>query len=380
MGKKPVDSDSDSDSDFSEDETQQPQGDDAEPQENEEREADSQDENDDDGDDDEIASLNSEDRNLDEDDEGEGDGLPDNCRIPVLNPLSMIKNKDKRRAMFKKVQQEKKKKQKAERRNRRRLGLPANPGHTIESLREKDETTVTDINDEDNEEVREDLENDEFSEYFRGSYEPKILVTFADNPVSKTRMFGIELSRIFPNTLVKVRNRSSVKKICKSAEREGFTDVIIVNEDRRQPNGLLIMHLPDGPTAHFKVSNVKLTKEIKRDHKEFTKHRPELILTNFTTRLGLTVGRMFACLFHHDPEFVGRRAVTFHNQRDYIFFRHHRYEFKDGKRVRLRELGPRFTLKLRSLQEGTFDSKHGDYTWIIANKRHAMESRRRFFL
>lgn len=376
MGKKPVDSDSDSDSDFSEDETKpQEQGEDVVAQE--EGEADG---GQTDGDDDEIASLNSEDRQLDYDDEGEGDGLPDNVRIPVLNPLSWIKNKDKRRAMFKKVQREKKKKQKAERRDRRKQGLPANPGHTIESLREKDETTVQDINDEDNEELRDDLENDEFSSYFRGSYDPKILITFADNPVTKTRLFGIELSRIFPNTLVKVRNRSSVKKICKSAEREGFTDVIIVNEDRRQPNGLLIMHLPDGPTAHFKVSNVKLTKEIKRDHKEMTKHRPELILTNFTTRLGLTLGRMFACLFHHDPEFVGRRAVTFHNQRDYIFFRHHRYEFKDGKRVKLRELGPRFTLKLRSLQEGTFDSKHGDYTWIISNKRHAMESRRRFFL
>jgi len=90
---------------------------------------------------------------------------------------------------------------------------------------------------------------------------------------------------------------------------------------------------------------------------------------------------MLGALFHHDPEFRGRRAVTFHNQRDYIFFRHHRYEFsKEGKRVKLRELGPRFTLKLRSLQEGTFDSKTGDYAWIISNKRHAMESRRRFFL
>jgi len=199
--------------------------------------------------------------------------------------------------------------------------------------------------------------------------------------VTKTRKFGLELSRIFPNALVKIRNKSSVKNICKSAVREEFTDVVIINEDRRKPNGLLVIHLPNGPTAHFKVSNVKLTSDIKRDHKEITKHRPEVILTNFTTRLGLTVGRMLGALFHHDPEFRGRRAVTFHNQRDYIFFRHHRYEFsKEGKRVKLRELGPRFTLKLRSLQEGTFDSKTGDYAWIISNKRHAMESRRRFFL
>jgi ribosome production factor 1 len=32
---------------------------------------------------------------------------------------------------------------------------------------------------------------------------------------------------------------------------------------------------------------------------------------------------MLAALFHFEPEFRGKRAVTFHNQRDYIFFRHH---------------------------------------------------------
>ena len=66
-----------------------------------------------------------------------------------------------------------------------------------------------------------------------------------------------------------------------------------------------------------------------------------------------------------DPEFQGRQVVTFHNQRDYIFVRHHRYIFetadqpKGGKKgttpseimkARLQELGPRFTLKLRWLQ------------------------------
>lgn len=30
----------------------------------------------------------------------------------------------------------------------------------------------------------------------------------------------------------------------------------------------------------------------------------------------------------------------------------------------IQELGPRFTLKLRSLQKGTFDSKFGEYEWI----------------
>ncbi|KAH8409580.1 hypothetical protein KR222_008783 [Zaprionus bogoriensis] len=333
-------------------------------------EGDDNDEEDDDDEDDDDDETDSDD---DEDDK--------KARLPVLNPLSLMRNKEQRTALFRKMKKEKHKKKMQERRARRKAGVPANPGHTIESLREKDQTEVSNLNDSDNEELRKELEIDDFSSYFERIYEPKVLITFADNPVTKTRKFGLELSRIFPNALVKIRNKASVKKICKSAEREQFTDVVIVNEDRRKPNGLLVIHLPNGPTAHFKLSNVKLTTDIKRNHKEITKHRPEVILTNFTTRLGLTVGRMLGALFHHDPEFRGRRAVTFHNQRDYIFFRHHRYEFsKEGKRVKLRELGPRFTLKLRSLQEGTFDSKTGDYAWIISNKRHAMESRRRFFL
>ena len=87
---------------------------------------------------------------------------------------------------------------------------------------------------------------------------------------------------------------------------------------------MLIVHLPDGPTMRCKLSNVKITPELKRSHKEISQHRPEVILNNFQTRLGHTVGRMLAALFHYQPEFKGRRVVTFHNQRDYIFFRHHR--------------------------------------------------------
>ena len=56
-----------------------------------------------------------------------------------------------------------------------------------------------------------------------------------------------------------------------------------------------------------------------------TSHRPEVILNNFSTRLGHSVARLLAALFPHDPQFQGRQCVTFHNQRDFIFFRRHRY-------------------------------------------------------
>ncbi len=111
--------------------------------------------------------------------------------------------------------------------------------------------------------------------------------------------------------------------------------------------------------------------------KGFTRHKPEIILNNFNTRLGLQVGRSFAAIFPPDPQYEGRHCITFHNQRDYIFFRHHRYIFRSAKKVGIQELGPKFTLKLRSLQKGTFDTKFGEYEWV--QKRHEMEQNRRKF-
>ena len=314
--------------------------------------------------------------------EGEHEG-------PRITNISEIKNKIRRNEEWVKLKKQKKKEKKARQEERKKereeLGDEAPPKlvpKTIDSMREYDETTVggeegTNVD----EEVEEDITNDEFATYFSKSYVPKVLITCSDNPHSRTIAFIKELSRIIPNSEPKWRNKSSIKKMVKDAVKLEFTDIIIINEDNRHPNGMVVTHLPEGPTAHFKLTNVKVTKDLRKDWKKITEHRPEVILNNFTTRLGHGIARMLASLFHYEPQFRGQRVATFHNQRDYIFFRHHKYEFKSTEKVRLREMGPRFTLKLRSYQKGTFDSKFGDYEWIITNKRHDMEtSRRKFFL
>ncbi|KAB0792221.1 hypothetical protein PPYR_07624 [Photinus pyralis] len=302
--------------------------------------------------------------------------------LPQIIKHNFIKNKEIRNRQYQKLKREKKKLKKKERAKKKEEDAPKKAPHTIESLREKDETSVGDLSAEENVAVLADIQQDEFSDYYQNTYEPKVVITYSDNPTKKTRIFGRELTRMIPNSKSFYRNRSSVKKMVKSAKAENYTDIIIINENRKQPNGILVIHLPDGPTAHFKLSNVRITTEMRKTHKAITEHRPEVILNNFTTRLGLTIGRMLGSLFHYNPEFEGQRAVAFHNQRDYIFFRHYKYDFDaNGKKAKLRELGPRFTLKLRSLQRGTFDSKYGQYEWIIEGRRHAMEtSRRKFFL
>ena len=45
---------------------------------------------------------------------------------------------------------------------------------------------------------------------------------------------------------------------------------------------------------------------------------------------------------------------------------------------RLQELGPRFTLRLRSLQRGTFDSKTGEFEFV--RRPEMSKSRRKFVL
>lgn len=54
-----------------------------------------------------------------------------------------------------------------------------------------------------------------------------------------------------------------LKKIAAYAANRGFSDLLVFNEDRKSVNGLLLVHLPDGPTAHFKLSNLVLSKNIK---------------------------------------------------------------------------------------------------------------------
>jgi ribosome production factor 1 len=87
-------------------------------------------------------------------------------------------------------------------------------------------------------------------------------------------------------------------------------------------------------------------------------------------------------VFFQEPQLEGRQVVTFHNQRDFIFVRHHRYVYRkesERQRARLQELGPRFTLKLRWLQQGVFDAHFGEYEWFYKHKLSDKE-KRTFFL
>ncbi|CAK9304389.1 unnamed protein product [Gordionus sp. m RMFG-2023] len=285
-------------------------------------------------------------------------------------PISEIKNKIKRREIFLKTQKQQNRQNK-KRKEKNQETSEKGVTHTIESLREPDETFVNETN-------ALEIVNNEFEQYFQQSVKPNIAITSSYHPYKKTNKFCRDLETIIPNSKYYIRKKTNLSILLPKAIEKGFTDLVFVNEDKKIPSSLMICHLPNGPTTLYKILNFKLSFAFKKNSRKYPE-QPEVVLNNFTTTLGHTIGKMFAVLFPQTPDFVHRRLVTFHNQRDYIFFRHHRYQFKNGEKVALQELGPRFTLRLQFLQRGLFDPNHGDYEWSL--KRHQMEkSRRKFYL
>jgi len=181
-----------------------------------------------------------------------------------------------------------------------------------------------------------------------------VLITTSPKAARATYDFCDELSGIFPGAEFIARKKGKgfeVGRIAGWAAGRGYDNLLIVNEDFKKPNAITFIHLPSGPTAYFKLTSIQLSKQL-TGHARATAHHPELVLNNFVTRLGHAVGRMFQTLFPPMPEFQGRQVVTLHNQRDFLFFRRHRYAFRSPEKAALQEIGPRFTLKLRSLKKG----------------------------
>jgi len=251
---------------------------------------------------------------------------------------------------------------------------PVQATKTIDNQREHDETYI----DNDDQELIEEKQNDEFTSYFNNEYEPQIMITTSTKYTPSIFKIIKELTETIPNCYFYYRKNYALKEIIELAKEKNFSDIIVIQERHRKPYRMILTHLPDGPTAEFKISNVYYHDEIEHNAK-VTPHNPEIIFKNFSTKLGLRTSRMLNCLFPQKVDQDGRRVVTFHNQRDYIFFRHHRYMFSDDfEKVHLQEIGPRLTFRLLSIQKGTFDNEFGEYEWLYKNSMGVR--RRKFYL
>nr|AFK38255.1 unknown [Medicago truncatula] len=105
---------------------------------------------------------------------------------------------------------------------------------------------------------------------------------------------------------------------------------------------------------------------------------PHIILDNFETKLGERTANILKHLFPV-PKPDTKRIVTFANKSDYISFRHHIYEKQAGpKSVELKEIGPRFELRLYQIKLGTVDQAEAQTEWVI--RPYMNTTRKRNFL
>lgn len=248
------------------------------------------------------------------------------------------------------------------RRKEREAGVPGQQPRTIESTRVWDDSRLT----ADDKELAGEDGLDEFANVLVNGQNPNILLTTSAKVSAMGLRFVNELLSVFPLALYRPRRNYGISEIVDMAKARSITAVVVVEESRphRPPDRLHVIIVPDGPTVYFRISSIRLRKSIS-GHGLPTSHWPELITTNFQTRLGHRIARCLSALFPQKPEYEGRRVVTFHNQRDFIFFRHHRYIFDSPEKARIQELGPRFTLRLLSVQLGAFDPKNAEFEWTV---------------
>nr|AAQ96230.1 LRRGT00017 [Rattus norvegicus] len=195
-----------------------------------------------------------------------------------------------------------------------------------------------------------------------GVEDPKVMITTSRDPSSRLKMFAKELKLVFPGAQRMNRGRHEVGALVRACKANGVTDLLVVHEHRGTPVGLIVSHLPFGPTAYFTLCNVVMRHDIP-DLGTMSEAKPHLITHGFSSRLGKRVSDILRYLFPV-PKDDSHRVITFANQDDYISFRHHVYKKTDHRNVELTEVGPRFELKLYMIRLGTLEQEAtADVEW-----------------
>ncbi len=123
-----------------------------------------------------------------------------------------------------------------------------------------------------------------------GEVDPRVLITTSRDPSSRLSQFAKELKVLVPNaqrlnrgnqvgdqayhaptpslfTSISLTQRTTsqtqvLPELVESCRNHGFTDLVVVHEHRGEPDGLVVCHMPYGPTAYFGLYNAVLRHDI----------------------------------------------------------------------------------------------------------------------
>lgn len=199
-----------------------------------------------------------------------------------------------------------------------------------------------------------------------GWSDPRVCVTTSRSPSSRLKQFAKEVKLLVPNSTRINRGSQRVDELVEDCKTQDFTDLVVVQETRGEPDGLIVCHLPLGPTAYFTLNGAVLRHDLDGGAAPMSEAYPHIILNQFNSELGKRVGNILKCLFPI-PKADTRRVVTFSNAADHISFRHHVYS-KEGNtedKVTLYEVGPRFEMRLYQIKLGTLEMKDAENEYVL---------------
>ncbi|TNJ27228.1 putative U3 small nucleolar ribonucleoprotein IMP4 [Giardia muris] len=252
-------------------------------------------------------------------------------------------------------------KEQEERRRRRLVAEGLEEGRILaDDVRNDAIRLAEDLRFEDAVTKEKEVDDDEYTQ----ARPPKLLLTTSRDPSTRLKAFAKELRILFPTAQRVNRGSHTIGELVSVARESGFTDLLLVHETRGNPDGLIVSHLPYGPTAHFTLSDVVLRSEVKEIGTAL-EQAPHLIFEGFQSPLGHRFRKVLQHLFPTARK-ESRRVCTFVNRQGYLLFRQHAFQ-KVGDEVVLKELGPRFVLMPHLLRLDTIDSKVGDVEWQLSS-------------
>jgi len=212
--------------------------------------------------------------------------------------------------------------------------------------------------------------DDEYAQ--AGARDPKVCVTTSRDPGSRLKQFAKEIKLCIPNAQAINRGSYRVDELVEAAKKADFTDIVIVNETRGNPDNLIVCHLPFGPTAYFTLSNTILRHDIP-DCQPVSLQYPHLIIDGLSSKVGQRIGRILQALYPGpNTKSDSKRLITFaNNNNDFISFRHHTYtkDNSQGNRpdaITLKECGPRFELQPYEIRLGTVEQNDtAEKEWVL---------------
>lgn len=148
-------------------------------------------------------------------------------------------------------------------------------------------------------------------EYVMEEYQdPQILLTTSRDPSTRLLKFFKEMGLTIPNSARMNRGSYTLKNIVDMCLKRGFTDLVLLHEHRGEPNGMIVSHLPHGPTLYMGLGNCILRHDIEGEKGHIRQAPPHLVFDNFGGKIGGRIQRILQHLFPITNE-NSKRLVSF---------------------------------------------------------------------